>query len=313
MDQSLSFFSHPGLMTEPGRLAPWLATLPPDIPSLVRTVQGLMVHVFWADRYGLKLSEARAEEVQLRSVQETIDRLLELDSRPLEVARSLDKRVVGNCRHFAVLLTAFLRHVGVPARARCGFGTYFLAGHFEDHWACEYWDNGDGRWVLVDSQLDDLQKSTLGIDFDPLDVPRDSFVVAGRAWRMCRDREADPEAFGIHDMHGMWFIRGNLGRDVASLNKIELLPWDCWGIVDKDETALTPEDMASLDAMAALTMDAVPEFPEVREAFETDDRWSVPPVIRSYTQSGPQDVELAELRQRAQQQPARTLGWAAED
>ena len=33
-----------------------------------------------------------------------------------------ERRFVGNCRHFTVLLCAFLRARGVPARARCGFG-----------------------------------------------------------------------------------------------------------------------------------------------------------------------------------------------
>jgi len=51
----------------------------------------------------------------------------------------------------------------LPARARCGFGTYFWRGRFEDHWICEYWTGA--RWARVDAQLDEVQRRVLGIDF----------------------------------------------------------------------------------------------------------------------------------------------------
>jgi hypothetical protein len=81
--------------------------------------------------------------------------------------------------------------------------------------------------VFVDAQLDELQQAAMKINFDVLDVPRDQFIVGGKAWQMCRSGEQNPAKFGIFDMHGLGFVRGNLVRDVASLNKMELLPWDC--------------------------------------------------------------------------------------
>jgi hypothetical protein len=62
------------------------------------------------------------------------------DDRPLTTARSVDARLVGVCRPFAVLLVAMVRAKGVPARARFGFGAYFASSRFEDHRVCEYWD-----------------------------------------------------------------------------------------------------------------------------------------------------------------------------
>ena len=91
---------------------------------------------------------------------------------------------------------------GVAARARCGFGAYFEKGKFIDHWVTEYWNESQQRWVLVDAQLDQRQRELFGIAFDPLDVPRDQFLVAGDAWQLCRGGKADPGAFGILDMHG---------------------------------------------------------------------------------------------------------------
>ena len=70
---------------------------------------------------------------------------------------------------------------------------------------------------------------------------------------MCRSCQADPDKFGIFDMHGLWFIRGNLVRDLLALNKIELLPWDGWGLTSKDEQDISPDDLALLDRIADLT------------------------------------------------------------
>ena len=167
-----------------------------------------------------------------------LDRLLSIDERPLSVARPVDARLVGVCRHFTVLLVAMLRAQGVPARARCGFGAYFNPGHFEDHWVCEYWNAMDGRWILVDAQIDDVQRAKVQPDFDLLDVPRDRFVIAGDAWARCRVGDADPSTFGIFDMRGLWFIAGNVlresvSRDVPNQNVSVRVTLDQMGIVER--------------------------------------------------------------------------------
>jgi hypothetical protein len=282
-------------LTTPGSHAGLLHDLPADIPSLVRTVQGLLIHVFWAEQYGVQLDEARRDELQLRDAASKLARIVALDPRPLAEARDPRQRLVGNCRDFSTLLVTFLRHQGVPARARCGFGRYFIPDHYEDHWVAEYWNDAGQRWVLVDTQLDALQQEKLGIEFDTLDVPRDQFITGGAAWTLCRSGQADPETFGIFDMQGLWFVRGNLGRDVASLNKVELLPWDGWGIIDGIDEDPASGDLAALDEMAALTGGDVPEFERVRAIYETDARWRVPPLIHSYTAEGPIDVDIALL------------------
>ena len=294
MTDSLEFYAAPGQMTDPGALAHLLADLPADIPSLVRVVQGLMVHIFWAGRYGLKLDETRQQEVQIRPLAAKLERIVELDPRPLTEPRDLDNRLVGNCRDFSVLFAGLLRALGIPARARCGFGRYFLPNHYEDHWVGEVWNAVERRWVLVDAQLDAPQQEVLKQPFDPLDVPRDQFITGGRAWQLCRGGAADPDAFGIADMHGLWFVRGNLVRDVAALNKMELLPWDVWGIahVEGGDEALAPEDLAALDEIAALTAGDAAGFTRIQGLYESDERWRVPAIITSFTSTGPIDVPL---------------------
>lgn len=293
MATPLQYFATPGVMTSPGRYTALLDGLPTELPELVRTVQGLILHVFWTEQYGVHHPPERREEVQLRVVERQLARILELDPRPLDQARPAETRLVGNCRDFSVLLTTMLRHQGVPARARCGFGRYFGPDQFVDHWVCEVWDASQARWRLVDAQLDELQRKALGIPFDPLDVPRDQFIVGGRAWQMCRFGEANPDSFGIMDMHGLWFVRGDFVRDVASLNKVELLPWDSWGLAEGGDEALSAGDLALLDHLAELTRGDVPDFDPVRLLYETDQRLRVPTAIHSYTEAGVQTVELA--------------------
>lgn len=309
MNEMLHYYATPGPITDPGQYGVLFDSLPDDVASLARAIQGLVVHIFWAKGYGLSLDDDRLEEVQLRAVDKQLARLMELDPRPLNECRELPQRLVGNCRDFSTLFAAALRYKGVPARARCGFGRYFLPDHFEDHWVGEYWNVDQARWAMVDAQLDELQQRQLQIDFDPLDVPRDQFITGGRAWAICRASEADPDTFGIHDMHGLWFVRGNLVRDVAALNKMELLPWDSWGLMDKEDDKLTPGDFAALDGTAALSGGDIADvhvFEKVRQRYETDERWHVPPVIRSYTANGPQLVEL--FADSARRQPEASQG-----
>ena len=291
-EDALDYYVCQTPITDPGEYAELFEGLPTEVPTLRRVVQGILIHVFWAERYGVTLSEERSGEVQLRWVKRMLRRVRELDDRPLTDARPPEARAVGNCRDFSVMLCAMLRHQGVPARARCGFGAYFTPGKYEDHWVCEYWRVDEERWVLVDAQLDELQCEALRIGFDPCDVPRDQFLPGGRAWQLCRSGEADPDDFGIFDMHGLWFVLGDLGRDVASLNRMELLPWDGWGIVDGEDRDYSEEEWDLLDRAAALSLADNAAFPELRAIYENDARLRVPSSIQSYTEKGAETVDL---------------------
>lgn len=288
----LAFYRTQGSISHPGKFTEQYEQLPLTVPQLCSTIQGILLHQHWAKRYGERLTEERTAEAGVRHVEFILARIQEIERGSLLEPRPLSKRFVGNCRTFSVLLASVLRSQGVPARARCGFGRYFTPGRYEDHWICEYWHAEHSRWIMVDAQLDGFQRKALAVQFDPLDVPRDQFIIAGKAWLSCRNGEADPNIFGIFDMHGLWFIRGNLIRDIASLNKVELLPWDGWGLIDREDDSLSKEELALLDRLALITADLV-DFLAVREAYESQLDLKVPPVIKSYSQSGTLDIELA--------------------
>jgi hypothetical protein len=108
---------------------------------------------------------------------------------------------------------------------------------------------------------------------DTFDVPPDRFIDAGRAYQMCRAGLADPEDFGIADMHGIDFIQGNVVRDFLALNKVEILPWDWgWGY-------LTPErfaDMAFFDRLAAMMVAGDAAFAGLRALYESEPSLAMP-------------------------------------
>jgi hypothetical protein len=251
------------------------AGLPQDPAALARIVQGLLMHEHIAPAYGLKLSDAKHAEAHVRPVEEMVRQILARDPRPLAIARKPEDRQVGVCRHFSLLHVAMLRRAGVRSRARCGFGAYFETGKFIDHWVTEYWNEERKAWVLVDAQLDGRQRELFKIGFDPLDVPRDQFLVAGDAWQRCRAGKTDPQAFGILDMHGLWFIAGNVIRDVAALNDQAMLPWDVWGAMRQTDGEL---DKPFIDRLASLTIEPARHFGELLAAYR-DPRVKVPDTV----------------------------------
>ncbi|HEY6494095.1 MAG TPA: transglutaminase-like domain-containing protein [Trebonia sp.] len=278
MPDITAFYSQPAGFTAPGNHAGALAGLPADLAALTEAAHGLIVHEHLAGMYGLELTPQRRASVHVRPVSRLLDQILAEDGRPLDAAREPSARVPGNCRHFTVFTVAALRAHGIPARARCGFGGYFGTGWYEDHWVCEYWNAGAGRWMLADAQIDDVQRKAFGVELDVLDVSRDDFLVAGDAWRRCRDGLADPGRFGLSmvDEAGYWWIAANLLRDVLALNNREMLPWDVWGEMLRPNEEPDEAQVALFDQLAALTTDPDVGFAELIDRYRADPRLTVP-------------------------------------
>ena len=278
----LPFYTEPGRMTSAGQYAALLEPLPSDIGGLAEVAHGLMVHEHMAQGYGLTLTDSDRDTVHLRHVDQLLGQIVARDDRPLSTAREPAGRVAGNCRHFTVLTVAALRAHGVPARARCGFGGYFGTGMFEDHWVCEYWNADQQRWTLADAQIDDVQREWFPINFDVTDVPRDEFVIAGQAWIQYRAGTVDPADYGLSVIKesGDWWIAGNLMRDAAALLNVELLPWDCWGIMPAPADRISQADSALFDELAELTLEPDEGLAELQHLMQ-DDRLRIPPKVRS--------------------------------
>ena len=294
MENPQEYYRRHGPMTAMDEHAAEFDALPTGVAALCEVIQGVLIHRDMAAfAYGVTLSDERKNDAHIRPVEDVVARIRALNDRPLTAARAPGDRMAGVCRHFSLMLCAILRGQGVAARARCGFGAYFTQGKFEDHWVCEYWNTGQARWILVDAQLDAVQRKLLHPDFDPLDVPCDRFIIAADAWQMCRAGRAEAERFGLSyvpGLKGMWFIAGNVLRDLAALNRMELLPWDVWGLMQMNDAGLLDgEKGALLDRVAAVTLAGDATLREVCAIYE-DDRLRVPPMVFNALRNAPETI-----------------------
>jgi hypothetical protein len=295
METPQQYYLGHGPMTARGARFAELSELPTDLGQLCDAIQGVLIHSdMTGGFYDVKLPEVRLNEKHIRPLAQALTRIRELVPAPLTVRREPKDRMAGVCRHFTELLCTALRNQGIAARARVGFGSYFNPGKFEDHWVGEYWNTAERRWILVDAQLDAVQRKAFKVDFDPRDVPRDRFIIAGDAWQQCRSGRADPGAFGLSPikLNGLWFIAGNILRDLAALNRMELLPWDVWGMMPRTDADLTPEKIALLDKVAALTMAGDEALPELRRLYESDDRLRVPTTVFNALRNAPETIAV---------------------
>lgn len=296
----LEYYKEPCSITSLGKHEKLAGSLTNDVRAIFQMVQGLIVHDLWIERYGSKETERQKINMNTTYAMDILDRALELENKSLTLPRSVGNRVLGSCREFSVLFCAILRCKGIPARCRCGFAKYLAyPGSFEDHWICEYWSETEERWVMVDPQIDPFQQSELGIDFSPLDIPKDEFITGAQAWMMCRKAEANPERFGIacdpkifnlESLSGLWFVRGNLLRDFAALNKVELEPflvrigkgldWSTWRLISQSDDKLTNEVYELLDTIAHLSISPDSNITEIRDVFEKNE--DIRPPVQIY-------------------------------
>ena len=80
-------------------------------------------------------------------------------------------------------------------------------------------------------------------------------------------------------------------QDLAAQNKKELLLWDCWGLMLKQE--LSEDDLTLLDKLATLTQGGNDMFAEVLAVSENDERLRVPPVVMNFSPvAEPSEVRL---------------------
>ena len=271
MDQDIfDFYSKPGRFTtlDDGNFST------DDVRRVVEVVQGLLVYDVVAQPfYGLELSHVQAEAIHERDTARLLKLVRAVDDRPLDEARPPGNRIGARCHAFSRLTVAFLRAAGVPARARCGFGAYFRPGWLEDHWVAEYWNSVDQRWQMVDAQLDATWCQMISFDGDPLAITMSEFITAGHAWRAWRRGDLDDGRCGLSGIneHGAHWIAGNLRLDLASLNKVEMLPWDVWGAGWRPGEQPTEDQLYLFDSVADLTVDPDARLSELCSRYEKDD------------------------------------------
>jgi hypothetical protein len=294
-----AFYAAQSTFSDPCALAPLYADLSDDPAELARTVRNLMIHRLEGDLFRQVIPQDRLHnDAETRYLDGILQIIIERNDAPLTRRREAGDRFVGVCRDFALLHCSFLRHAGIPARLRSGFADYVGSDGFHgDHVVTEYWDHERG-WLLADPQLaDPLVIDTFKVDFDPMDVPRDRFLVAGKVWQAIRTGDADPETFGLHPpdvgpMFGEWFVAHDIRIGLAALNKVEALLWDTWGTGAGGNREMTDAIRELYDQASLVVCDEVP-FDAARTLFAENEGLRTPTVVLSLAPfNGPSDVTL---------------------
>ena len=282
------YYAEQSAATNPGEMAPAFAELPADIPTLRRIARGLVIHYREDDLAAAGIPDERLAEIDTRYAERRLQRIMELDDRPLTEERPPNKRLVGCCRDFTVLFLAMLRYHGIPARARVGFATYFLPDWNVDHEVAEVWDAAEAAVAIDGRRACRLPRrgKTDGKSFDALDLPRDRFLPAGR-------RMGGPVAPGMRTPSGSWWdpgldiadtrswpqLRHNLVHDLAALNKAEMLLWDEWGLLLNGNSSPAERDL--LDRVAEATRGDLPSARRCKRSTPASQGLAVPAVVTS--------------------------------
>ena len=107
-----------------------------------------------------------------------------------------------------------------------------------------------------------------------------------------REGRQDPSKFGIMQMTGLWFVAGNVLRDFAALNNVEMLPWDVWGPMFRPGESASADQLALFDRLATLTRSPDTSFAELRELYEHGPGLKVPPTVFNAVLNRPEAVAV---------------------
>jgi hypothetical protein len=277
MKHTLEFYKEHDIMTEIKSMKHMVTDIPKDIKIIVAYVQNILLHQHWSGAYGLELSDERKKEPFIRSFEEKLVFLNNIGFTHVSEQKTNENKIISICRDFSVVAAALCREAGIPARARCGFASYFEKDKYVDHWVLEYWNEEKKKWIMVDAQLDGLQQRALKLPFDPLDVSEDYFITGPRAWLLCREGGFNPELFGIFKWWGYDYLRCNLILDANSLLKVSMHPWDMWaGYKSLPIEEWTEKDYKIMDELSTLSLKVDNNFEALNKYVQTNDKIKVP-------------------------------------
>lgn len=298
----LDYYAEHSKITKFGVYRELIDELPDSPEELMRIVQGLLIHQVDGVLFKFKISRDRCQEIELRSVESMTRAILELSNQPLFEPRTPEKRLVSSCRDFAVFYCALLREKDVPARVRTGFVNYLFTGGKQDHLLTEYWSKDLEKWLLTDSRMTPIyqKKVKQAAHLDPYDISINDFSIAGRVWLSCQAGKADPDTYatGLNkDFRGLRYIQDKVIQDLACLNKMEMLPWDCWGYMVEDLPGIaphSPEHIALIDEVSEKTAHIV-EYEIIKKLYQHP-KLKVPEQILSVSKTlGTQQVNVGEF------------------
>lgn len=277
---SFSTFTYPGLYRQS------LVDLPDDIREIGSLVRSNVIHrtTLAAGNVGTNADLRFGDMTQvpwwhqpdddtLPTAAAMLAELSRRDERGFVRDRSVENKLVVTCRYVSLLIAATLKSKGIPARVRSGNAPYF-GEHPKfkevvsyDHWINQYWNEAESRWITIDID----GSWSLQADFDPYDMPDNTFDFPGRAWLDVRGGKIAADYFyNAGGERGLIVVAWSLFYDFHSLMNDENIYLHIPKIVRLHEfPKLTETQLADIDVLAELMLDPDANFEKLQEIWET--------------------------------------------
>lgn len=249
----LDFYRTQSKFSDPGCYEHLFINSPTALTEIKQIIQGLLFHFLDGTGYLTKIPRARLAEIELRYVEAILQQMMYLNQQPLKQPRKLQDKLLASCRDYSLLACSILRQQGVPARLRVVFNTYSRSHIFHDQVVLEYWNNQYGAWHSVDMRMTaaHLKRFGVNLNIDYFNLSIEQYIPAATAWSILRQRPEQAEHFGDDQGNkGLWYVRDRMLQDLAALNKVEMLIWDCWGLMHSKEQDMSEEELCLLDDIA---------------------------------------------------------------
>lgn len=243
--------------------------LKPDFDFLFAVVKSMLIHPNDAEAADV-IYDGRENWI-FRCHSSTVDTMLQyerlgayLDQRILPLATPPGDRAILTCDHQAVLLTSFLRHLGIPARARAGYCAYIVDGVMVPHWITEVYDEANRAWIMMDPEKRIKH------------VERSRFLFAAEAWK--ESGEDGRQFWSYSGLSGREGLKYALLNDLNCIFKNELLAYE-WRskenlrrrpeILDIPYAMLSREDQENIQTIAEMMLNPDQHLTELWRLYVT--------------------------------------------
>lgn len=284
LDHYLQFsqYTYPGLYA-----AKLKKELPSDIEEIGLLVRNQLTHrkVLENGRLGVDIPEVYGDMTKVPWYRQPEDdifvtaasmlaELYRRDKKGFHHGRAEADRIILTCRYVSVLVASILKTKGIPTRVRSGFAPYFnlFGGKAADHWINEYWDQKQGRWVAID--IDGSLEAYL--EFDPYDLPTDTFVYSADAWLNVREGKEDGNRYwNAADHTGLMVIAWELFYDYHCLMNSEIIYVHVPEFIYEQFDRLTENDLKDIDELAKLMQKPDDNFDKLKDTWEKETKYRI--------------------------------------
>jgi len=286
-----------------------LDTLPDNFEAICSIARHQIVHYRMLSQWEIPRLEwktlPRSGEY-LFSVSEILSALKRTPPGTLSKDRPVMNRLRGSCSNESIFLTALLRYRGIPARVRVGYFRNLYQGsrtlqfwmnvnqyeregrdpegmkqfvreaiknkNLIEHWICEYWDQLQQRWRLLDVKTE--YPESYGIEVDK-HLDEAYFEYAWESWLKMKEPDFNHLQYSgdTWDGDGRSHIRQQLLLDYYSLLNHEAAVIGseaARSFVKKSFSAINKKEMQELEQLADL-MSQDPTVSRLVEFYQTSE------------------------------------------